>query len=67
MSGFGFVFHNDDHTMVECPDCGDEQADYDGFGVLHCFKCGFCTHAAITGGVCDLCGKTAETREGSDV
>lgn len=54
----------DDETqvviLVACPECGEAQEDLDGFGVLHCPKCGYCTHASVTGGVCGLCGKRVE-------
>jgi hypothetical protein len=40
-----------------CPKCGAEQEDHDGLGVLCCFKCGFCTHAAVNGKLCMLCGR----------
>lgn len=46
----------DDVPTAECPKCGWMQEDHDGFGVLHCFKCGYCTHAAVDGNVCSLCG-----------
>lgn len=42
---------------VECPKCGAVQQDLDGFGVPHCERCGYCTHASVTAGVCDLCGE----------
>lgn len=42
-------------TMT-CPKCSAVYDDHDGFGVLHCEKCGYCTHAVRTNGVCDLCG-----------
>ncbi len=46
-----------------CPKCGAEQEDHDGFGVLRCEKCGYCTHASIDGGKCGLCGeRPAETQ-----
>ena len=46
---------------VACPKCGVEYEDMDGFGVLHCPSCGYCTHPSATGDgkggyVCDLCG-----------
>lgn len=44
--------------IVTCPRCGAEQADLDGFGVIHCESCGFCCHPSITGGTCDLCERT---------
>jgi ssDNA-binding Zn-finger/Zn-ribbon topoisomerase 1 len=43
--------------MVICPKCGAEQQDLDGFGVLHCPKCGYCSHASVTGDICGLCGQ----------
>jgi hypothetical protein len=42
--------------MVACPVCAVEQQDLDGFGVLHCFACGYCSHPSRDGGVCGLCG-----------
>lgn len=46
--------------LIACPECGESQEDLDGFGVLHCPKCGYCTHASVTGSVCGLCGKQVE-------
>jgi len=43
--------------LMECPNCGNVSDDFDGFGVLACDACGFCTHPAITGDVCEICGK----------
>jgi ribosomal protein L37AE/L43A len=45
-------------TMI-CPQCHIETIDYDGFGVLHCDNCGYCTHAAQSGDPlkCDVCGE----------
>ncbi len=48
-------------VMVSCPHCGAEQEDLDGFGVLFCPKCGWCTHASITDGRCGLCGEQRES------
>jgi hypothetical protein len=31
----------------ECPKCGAEQDDFDGFGVLHCGVCGYCKHPFV--------------------
>jgi hypothetical protein len=56
----------DDATpIVVCPQCGAEQEDFDGFGVLHCNACGFCTHASehadSTGRyTCGLCGRVSD-------
>lgn len=49
-------------VVAHCPACGLEQEDWDGFGVLTCDACGYCTHPSSTGtdepGVyqCDCCG-----------
>lgn len=52
-------------VMVACPCCGEGQEDLDGFGVVHCQRCGYCTHAsqhADHGGfICDICGKRIST------
>lgn len=47
---------NDEVLYVRCPKCGRSHEDHDGFGVLFCEHCGFCQHASITEGTCDLCG-----------
>lgn len=46
-----------DLPTITCPICKCEEYDLDGFGVLRCEACGYCTHASVTDGVCDLCGK----------
>ena len=51
------VVDDGDLPWVRCPACGAEQADADGFGVLHCPTCGYCTHPSITGDRCGLCGR----------
>lgn len=38
-----------------CPSCGAVSKDFDGFGVLACELCGYCSHPSITGGICDIC------------
>lgn len=48
---------SDDAVIVACPQCGAEQEDCDGFGVLSCEACGWCSHASIDGDVCGLCGQ----------
>lgn len=53
-------------TML-CPRCGQQYDDLDGFGVLHCEHCGFCTHASMTDGRCDLCGYPHEQQETPEV
>lgn len=47
-------------VIVSCPSCGAEQEDLDGFGVLFCPSCGYCTHVSVTGFICGLCGKKVE-------
>lgn len=42
--------------LMWCPRCHAEYEDHDGLGVLHCVACGYCTHPAATGDICDLCG-----------
>lgn len=49
-------FDPDEAIMIACPQCGAEQQDFDGFGVVHCDACGYCAHLSATGGVCDICG-----------
>jgi hypothetical protein len=53
------VVERRDPITAECPKCHAQQEDHDGLGVLHCVKCGYCTHAAVTGNVCCLCGGPA--------
>lgn len=43
--------------VMECPQCHKVEEDFDGFGVLCCDGCGYCTHSAIDGDVCSFCGK----------
>lgn len=50
-------FDPDEAIMIACPQCGTEQQDFDGFGVVHCEACGYCVHPSSTGGVCDICRK----------
>lgn len=47
----------EDMPTRECPKCGDVQPDLDGFGTLHCEKCGYCKHASITDGICGFCNE----------
>lgn len=42
---------------VRCPKCERRHEDHDGFGVLFCNWCGYCTHSSITNGACDFCGE----------
>lgn len=44
-----------DQIETRCPKCGAWLPDCDGLGVLRHEACGYCSHASVTGGVCDLC------------
>lgn len=46
-----------DGVFVRCPCCGVEHEDMDGFGVLTCEMCGYCSHPSVTGGRCDSCDR----------
>lgn len=46
-----------DYPWHACPECGELQEDFDGFGVLYCEACGYCTHASTIDDVCGFCGK----------
>jgi hypothetical protein len=48
---------------MTCPKCGEEMADFDGFGVLaHVAPmknaCGYCSHPTLDGDACGICGAT---------
>jgi hypothetical protein len=51
---------DDEQPTMECPWCGKEFPDFDGFGVLYCGPkpdgCGYCQHASRDNGVCNFCG-----------
>lgn len=47
----------DQRNWMNCPKCGRRQEDLDGFGVLYCRHCGYCTHASVDGDVCGFCKK----------
>jgi ribosomal protein L37AE/L43A len=56
------LIESGDYPMTGCPRCGRLTVDMDGFGVLHCIACGYCTHASQSGDEaglfrCDFCGK----------
>jgi hypothetical protein len=55
---------DDDLPIVRCPCCPATQTDYDGFGVLKCDECGWCSHASAQNGVCGLCGQPVSAAEG---
>ncbi len=54
-------FEDDLIILIECPRCGAQQQDFDGFGVVHCPACGYCTHPSATDGTCDICGEPTAT------
>jgi hypothetical protein len=57
-AGTGSTASTDEgYPINECPKCGEQQQDFDGFGVLFCHGCGHCEHPSIAGDVCGLCGK----------
>jgi len=52
----------DDEVRISCPKCGAEQLDLDGFGLVACPECGFCTHPSADSDahgrmVCGICKK----------
>lgn len=48
---------------MECPKCHAKYSDHDGFGVIYCPKCKYCTHASITGEVCGFCKKIIPNKQ----
>ena len=56
----------DGMPTMNCPKCGKEWPDFDGFGVLYCPKdnggCGYCKHASVMDGICQFCEKPVERR-----
>lgn len=44
-------------VMLECPKCGAAQEDLDGFGVVACSACGYCTHPSRDNDICGICKK----------
>lgn len=51
----------DETPQTQCPKCRKWQDDYDGFGVLKCEHCDYCSHPSSTlrYGIwqCGLCGQ----------
>lgn len=54
---------DDDYPEMTCPKCGRESPDMDGFGLMFCVGCGYCTHASITDDVCNFCGSVQQHGE----
>lgn len=56
---------DDAYPRVECPKCFVVRPDYDGFGLMYCDACQWCTHAAWTGTgdtmTCEFCGITQKS------
>ena len=50
----------EDMPTIECPKCGHEFEDFDGFGFIFCEKCNHCTHPNSYEGKCGICGKDQE-------
>ena len=46
----------DTPIVAACPNCKRLHEDLDGFGVLYCEHCKWCSHASISGSRCDFCG-----------
>lgn len=53
-------------VLATCPKCKRANNDFDGFGVLKCDFCDYCTHPSITGSTCDLCKTDCTPRTGTD-
>jgi len=52
----------DETPEAICPRCGQPQPDLDGFGVVKCDHCDYCSHASATLDdanrlICNLCNK----------
>lgn len=56
----------DDMPKAVCPKCGAEQNDFDGFGIVYCPACKFCTHPSRDGDVCGICGDRATDDDNPD-
>jgi len=57
--------YDDDHSelrvLVDCPKCGADQEDLDGFGVVFCVACGYCQHLSRDNDICGICKKRVTT------
>lgn len=49
--------------QTQCPKCGQWQDDFDGFGVLNCEFCDYCSHPIQSGDPpqCEICGEITVT------
>ena len=52
-----------EQLFVRCPKCDYKHEDFDGFGVLYCDQCGFCTHDSVTNDRCDFCGAVDDPQD----
>lgn len=56
-----------EQPMMDCPRCGAEYEDFDGFGVVFCPACKFCRHLSRDkkpeGWVCGFCGDVRQDDE----
>jgi len=57
----------DDMPTMQCPNCGHEEEDFDGFGFIGlCQKCGHCNHpnSTLENGkwICGICGQEVTHR-----
>jgi len=48
--------NHDDMPEMTCPKCRPEEPDLDGFGMLACPACKWCSHPSRDGGRCNICG-----------
>lgn len=64
------LFKAEDYEQPEtaCQKCGLAIPDFDGFGVLSHIHgdnpCGYCSHPALDGNVCDICGHEVSNSRG---
>lgn len=57
------IWDGDEIPVVVCPRCGAKQRDADGFGVLFCAACNYCSHASVDGDTRNLCGLVVRAPE----
>ena len=50
--------------QMECPKCPAVYDDFDGLGVQHCERCGWCNHSTVTDGICGFCGRPSPAEQG---
>ena len=57
-----------DYPTMQCPKCGYEEEDFDGFGFIgQCSICGYCNHpnSMLENGkwICGICGQEVKMDE----